>query len=140
MNVRFSSVALLTVALSYTALAQTQSPMRAGNWEVTTKMNMAGMDMPPAKHTQCVTQEMLKDPQSSIPKGPGGGDCKMSDYTFTSNTATYKMVCTKPQAMTMVGEMKYSGTDSYTGTMQMEMSGQKVTMSMDAKRIGDCPK
>lgn len=140
MNVRFSSVALLTVALSYTALAQTQSPMRAGNWEVTTKMNMAGMDMPPTKHTQCVTQEMLKDPQSSIPKGPGGGDCKMSDYTFTSNTATYKMVCTKPQAMTMVGEMKYSGTDSYTGTMQMEMSGQKVTMSMDAKRIGDCPK
>ncbi len=140
MNARFSSIALLTVALSYTALAQQQSPMRPGNWEVTMKMNMGGMDMPPMKQTQCVTQEMLKDPQSAVPKGPGGGDCKMSDYKFTASTATYTMVCTKPQPMTMVGEMKYSGTDAYTGTVQMDMNGQKMSMNMDAKRVGDCAK
>ena len=92
------------------------------------------------KQTQCVTPEMLKDPQSAVPKGPGGGDCKMSDYKFTASTATYTMVCTKPQPMTMVGEMKYSGTDAYTGTVQMDMSGQKMSMSMDAKRVGDCAK
>ena len=102
-----------------------------------------GMEMPPMKQTQCVTQEMLKDPQSAIPKGPnsqGANDCKMSDYKMTGSTASYKMVCTKPQAMTMVGEMKYSGTDAYVGTVQMDMSGQKVSMTMDAKRVGDCTK
>ena len=114
MNARLSTIALLTVALSWTALAQ-QSPMRAGNWEVTAKMNMAGMEMPPTKNTTCVTQEMLKDPQSAIPKGPGGNDCKMSDYKMSGSTASYKMVCTKPQPMTMVGEMKYSGTDAVRG-------------------------
>jgi Protein of unknown function (DUF3617) len=142
MSVRFSSIALLTLALSWTVLAQ-QSPMRPGNWEVIMKMSMPGMEMPPMKQTQCVTQEMLKDPQSAIPKGPnsqGANDCKMSDYKMTGSTASYKMVCTKPQAMTMVGEMKYSGTDAYVGTVQMDMSGQKVSMTMDAKRVGDCSK
>jgi hypothetical protein len=139
MNARFSSIALLTLALSYTALAQ-QSPMRPGNWEVTMKMNMAGMDMPPMKQQQCITQDMLKDPQSAIPKSPASGDCKMTDYKFTGTTATYKMECTKPQPMTMIGEMKYSGTDAYTGSVQMEMNGQKMSMNMDAKRLGDCAK
>ena len=142
MSVRFSSIALLTLALSWTVLAQ-QSPMRPGNWEVIMKMSMPGMEMPPMKQTQCVTQEMLKDPQSAIPRGPnsqGANDCKMSDYKMTGSTASYKMVCTKPQAMTMVGEMKYSGTDAYVGTVQMDMSGQKVSMTMDAKRVGDCTK
>ena len=140
MKVRLSSIALLTFALSWTALAQ-QLPMRAGNWEMTMKMSMPGMEMPPMKHTQCITAEMLKDPQSAIPTGQQGkNDCKMSDYNLSGSTATYKMVCTKPQPMTMTGEMKYSGTDAYVGNVQMDMSGQKVTMAVDAKRLGDCPK
>jgi hypothetical protein len=42
--------------------------------------------------------------------------------------------------MTMVGEMKYSGTDAYVGNVEMDMNGQKMSMSMDAKRLGDCSK
>ena len=139
MKFRFSSIALLSVALSWTALAQTQSPMRPGSWQVTMKMNMPGMgEMPPMTQTQCVTPAMVKDPQGSVPKGPDGSDCKMSDYKFTASTATYKLTCTKPTAMTMLGEMKYNGTDAYTGTMTMDASGQKMTMSFDAKRLGEC--
>ena len=139
MNLRLAPVALLTLALSWTVLAQTQSPMRPGNWQVAVRMNMPGMgDMPPMTQTQCVTPAMVKNPEASVPKGPEGGDCKMSDYKFTANTATYKMTCTKPTPMTMLGEMKYSGTDAYTGTMTMDASGQKMTMSFDAKRIGEC--
>ena len=141
MKPRFSSIVLLTVAISWTALAQTQPPIREGNWEVTMKMSMPGMgEMPPMKQTQCVTAEMIKDPQGSLPKGPGGGDCKVSDYKFTGNTATYTMVCTKPAPVTAIGEMKYSSTDAYTGTMTVESGGQKMTMAYDAKRVGDCPK
>lgn len=142
MKGRLSSIVLLTLALSWTALAQTQSPMRPGNWEVTMKMSMPGMnmEMPPMKQTQCVTAEMIKDPQASVPKGPGGGDCKVSDYKFTASTATYKMECTKPAPMTAIGEMKYSGTDAYVGTISIDSGGQKMSMSYDAKRIGECGK
>lgn len=139
MKARYISAVLLTVALSWTVLAQTQSPMRPGNWQVTMKMNLPGMgDMPPMTQTQCVTAAMLKDPQTAIPKGPEGGDCKVSDYKFTDSTATYKVTCTQPMAMTMLGEMKYSGTDSYTGTMTMDTNGQKLSMNFEAKRLGEC--
>ena len=141
MKVRLSSV-VLVLGLTWTALAQMQSPMREGNWEVTMKMSMPGMttELPPMKQVQCVTAEMIKDPMASVPKGPGGGDCKVSDYKFTANTATYTMVCTKPAPMTAVGEMKYSGTDAYTGTLVVDSGGQKMSMAYDAKRLGDCPK
>ena len=139
MKFRSLPVALLGLAMTWTVLAQTESPMRPGNWQVTMKMNLPGMgDMPPMTQTQCITPAMLKDPQTAIPKGPEGGDCKVSDYKFTDSTATYKVTCTHPMAMTMLGEMKYSGTDSYTGTMTMDTNGQKVSMNFDAKRLGEC--
>jgi hypothetical protein len=140
MKARFSTIALLSLVLSWTVLAQTQSPMRPGNWQITMRMNMPGMgEMPPMTQTQCVTADMLKDPQGAVPKGPEGGDCKISDYKLTASTATYKLTCTQPMAMTMNGEMKYSGTDAYTGTMTMDANGQKMTMAFDAKRTGECP-
>jgi len=140
MKARFSTIALLSLVLSWTVLAQTPSPMRPGNWQVTMRMNMPGMgEMPPMTQTQCITPAMLKDPQGAIPKGPDGGDCKVSDYKFSASTATYKLTCTQPMAMTMLGEMKYSGTDAYTGTMTMDANGQKMTMAFDAKRTGECP-
>ena len=43
MKARFSTIALLSLVLSWTVLAQSQSPMRPGNWEVTMRMNMPGM-------------------------------------------------------------------------------------------------
>ena len=139
MKARFSTIALLSVALSWTVLAQGQSPMRPGSWQISMKMNMPGMgDMPPMTQTQCITPAMLKDPQGAIPKVPEGSDCKMSDYKLSANTATYKLSCTAPMPMTMVGEVKYSGTDAYTGTMTMDASGQKMTMTFDAKRVGEC--
>ncbi|HEY0284498.1 MAG TPA: DUF3617 family protein [Vicinamibacterales bacterium] len=139
MKVRSGSVLLLTAALSWTVLAQTQPPIRPGSWQATVKMSMPGMgDMPPTTQTTCVTPAMVKDPAGAVPKGPEGSDCKMDDYKFTGNTATYKMTCTKPAPMTIVGEMKYTGTEAYTGTLAMDMSGQKMTMSFDAKRVGEC--
>lgn len=142
MKSRFSSIVLLTLALSWTALAQMQSPMREGSWAINMKMNIPGMnmEMPAMKQVLCVTPEMVKDPQASMPKGPDGGDCKVSDYKFTASTASYKMTCTKPAPMTAIAEMKFTGTDAYTGTMLIDSGGQKMSMTYDAKRVGDCAK
>ena len=140
MNMRFSSAALLMLGMSWAVMAQGSSPMREGNWEVAVKVNFPGMEgAPPMKQTQCVTAAMLKDPASAMPSGPGG-DCKVSDYKLSNNVATYKLACTQPVTFTGVGEMKYSGTDAYVGTLTMDMGGQSLTMNIDAKRVGDCPK
>jgi Protein of unknown function (DUF3617) len=135
------STVLFTLAFTCTALAQPKSPMRAGNWEVTMKMSMQGMnmEMPPTKSVQCVTAEMISNPQAAIPQGPGGSDCKVNDYKFDGRTATYTMTCTKPTPTTAAGEMTYTGTDAYTGTLRMDVQGQKMAISYDAKRLGDCP-
>lgn len=141
----FVPLALLTLAISWSAVAQSPSPMRAGNWEVTVKMNMPGlpMEMPPIKHNECVTEAMVRDPQWAMPKGgvtgEGANDCKVSDYKLAGNTATWRLTCTKPTPITGIGEIAYAG-DTYKGTMTLDMGGQKMAMAYDARRIGDCTK
>jgi hypothetical protein len=141
MNMRVSSAVLLVLGLSWSAMAQGSSPMREGNWEVAMKINFPGMEgAAPMKQTQCVTAAMIKDPQSAIPKGPEGGDCKVTDYKLSNSVATYKVTCTQPFPLTATGELKYSGTDAYTGTLTMDMGGQSLVTNIDAKRLGDCAK
>lgn len=141
---RFVPLALLTLAISWSAFSQSSSPMRPGNWEVMVKMNIPGlpMEMPPIKHHECVTAAMLKDPQSAVPKGmarEGTNDCKVSDYKLSGNTASWKLTCTTPQPLTGIGEIAYAG-DTYKGTMTVDMGGQKMAMVFDARRVGDCTK
>lgn len=134
-----AALAVLTVV---TLVAQ--SPIRPGRWEATMQMQMPGspVQMPEMKSTRCVTPEDAKDPNRSLPSGPEGrvgqkSDCKTADYKVSGNTATWKMVCTSPQAMTGTGEMTFTD-DSYTGTMTMDSPQGPMTMKMAGKRVGDC--
>jgi hypothetical protein len=135
----FTVIAVFAV----TALTIAQSPVRPGRWEVTMQMQMAGtpVQMPEMKTTQCVTPDQVKDPTSTLPSGPQGrggkNDCKVQDYKVSGNTATWKMVCTSPQAMTSTGEMTFTD-DSYTGTMKMDSPQGPMTMKLSGKRLGDC--
>ncbi|HEV3215683.1 MAG TPA: DUF3617 family protein [Vicinamibacterales bacterium] len=138
MKLRFGSMVLLALGLSWTVTAQSSSPMREGLWEVNTKMNIPGMaEMPPMKHQQCITAAMIKDPVSAIPKM---NDCKVSNYKLQDNTATYTVTCTQPAEVTANGEIKYSGSDAYTGTLTLLGQGMTYVLTYDAKRIGDCSK
>ena len=135
--------ALAVLAGAVIAIAQS-SPIRPGRWEVTMQMQMAGspIQMPEMKTTRCVTPEDVKDPARSLPSGPEGrggqkSDCKVDDYKVSGNTATWKMACTTPQAMTGTGEMTFTD-DSYTGTLKTDMAQGQMTMKMAGKRLGDC--
>ena len=77
------------------------------------------------------------DPAANVPSGPGS-DCKVTDYKLENNVATYKVACTQPMAINGTGELKYAGPDAYTGTLNIDMGGQNIVMTMDAKRLGDC--
>lgn len=133
--------ALALVALALSApTAAAQNPMRPGQWEITMQMEMPGMpmQMPPQKTTQCVTAAQLKEPNSGVPAGPANpNSCKVSDYKTTSNSVSWKMACTGPQAMTGSGEIKFDG-DTYTGVMKMTTEGREMTMKYSGKRLGDC--
>ena len=139
-----TTIVALAMFAILSGVAIAQGPMRPGRWESTMQMQMAGspIQMPEMKNTRCVTPEDAKDPSRSLPSGPEGrggqkSDCKMSDYKVTGNTATWKMVCTSPQAMTSTGEMTFTD-DSYTGTMKMDSPQGPMTMKLTGKRVGDC--
>ena len=142
MKIRVSSAVLLALALSWTVLAQAPLPMREGNWEVTVKMSMEGMkmDMPPMKQHAVHHCRDGEGPAGRDAEGPRGQRLQDHRLQGSGGSVTYKMACTKPSPMTAVAEMKFTGTDAYTGTMAMEGEGHKMVMTLDAKRLGDCPK
>jgi hypothetical protein len=112
---------------------------RDGRWEVKTTMSMPGMNMPPTTGIQCVTKEEVDNP--TPPQGSGApSDCKVSNYKFSGNKATFDMACSSPQAMTAATETIY-GVDKYDSTMTIQTSsGQSIVMKSTAKRLGDCVK
>jgi hypothetical protein len=116
-----------------------QSPMRAGQWEITSQMDMPGMPvkMPEQKTTTCVTPEQVSAPASMLPSQDKS--CKASDYKVEGNKVTWKMTCSGRDKMTGDGEMVFSG-DSYTGKMNMTMAQGSMSMKYTGKRIGDCTK
>jgi hypothetical protein len=132
------SLTLSVACCAAVATLVAQSPMRAGQWEVTTQMEMAGAQMPPMKATQCVTPEQLKNPEAALPTGPNQAGCKMSDYKITDNKVSWKTTCS--QGMSGTGEIAFEG-DTYQGVMKMAMPPQgEMTMKLSGKRTGDCTK
>jgi len=128
-----ASIILLTaISISFAASGPN---MKEGLWEITTKTKMPGMEMPPMKHTQCITKNDLV-PQSSQP----GQECKITETKVIGNTVTWTMQCkTQGGEMEGTGKITYSG-DSFEGTMIMSMpqANMKITTHISGKRIGDC--
>lgn len=137
-------VASMLVAAALSQAAHAAAPnMREGMWEITMKMEMAGMPggMPPQVVKQCVTKTDTENPQKLAQGGPGAERCQVSNYQLKGNTASWDMACKGAEEMTGTGTMTFSG-DSYTGTnrMSMKSGGQthNMTMQYSGKRIGDC--
>lgn len=129
----FGSIILLTaISISFAASGPN---MKEGLWEITTKTKIPGMEMPPMKHTQCITKNDLV-PQSSQP----GQECKITETKVIGNTVTWTMQCkTQGEEMKGTGKITYSG-DSFEGTIiiSMPQANMKITTHISGKRIGDC--
>jgi hypothetical protein len=115
------------------ALAQGKDEL----WDITLKMDMAGMSMP--AQTQRVCQPPQKDDESLVPQQD---NCKVSDVKRSGNKVSFKMACQD-------GADKYSGTgeitstkDSYSGVMKMKgtVDGEAmdVTQTFSGKKVGSC--
>ncbi|MBI3530072.1 MAG: DUF3617 family protein [Betaproteobacteria bacterium] len=105
-------------------------------WEVTMKMEMPGMPAMPARTSQVCKGKGDRDPSKTVARDRDS-DCKMVDSKQSGNKSTWKMVCTKPNAMTVVGDVTYNG-DSYQGTMKMTGGDMDMTQTISGKKIGNC--
>jgi uncharacterized protein DUF3617 len=124
---------LVTVALSVSASAQSMQP---GLWEITSRMEMGGMSMPPTSVQQCIRDA---NPESAVPQMP---NCVVTSRSASGNTVRWSMRCQQGgMNMTGNGEMTIQGTTS-EGALQMTLdeSGQRqqMTQRYTGRRVGDC--
>jgi len=130
----FAALIILLTAVSI-SFAGSMPDMQEGLWEITTKTQMPGMEMPPTKHTQCLTKNDLV-PQGSQP----GQECEITDIKMDGNTVSWTMLC-KGQGGEVrgTGKITYNG-DGFTGIMKITMpqANMDMTSHIHGRRIGDC--
>ncbi len=109
-------------------------------WEITNKMEMAGMPSMPARTDRVCKPKGDRDP-SRLGEKDKNSDCKMVDSKQSGNRSTWKIVCTKPEPMTGTGDMTHTG-DKFDGTIKMtgKMDGEPFTMTqvLSGKKVGSC--
>ena len=119
------------------AIAGSKPNVKAGKWEVTTRMEMPGMQMsmPAMTHTQCITENDYV-PQTNQP----GEECTITKTTVSGDTVTWNMHCRgEGGEMNGTGTVTYRG-DSFEGKINMSVapSGMSMTIHTNGRRIGDC--
>jgi len=125
---------MLAVAVTPAARAQAADDL----YEVTVKMEMAGMPMSMPAMTQ---RSCVKKGGSDADSVPHQDNCKVNDAKRTGNKVTFTMVCSGRDAMTGNGELMYTG-DGYSGTIRLKgkMEGQdmEMTQAISGRRVGAC--
>ena len=119
------------------SFAGSELNMQEGKWEITTKVEMPGVptNMPPNKHIQCLTKEVLVPMNSQQ-----GQECKITQTKVVGNTVTWTIQCNSTgEEMKGNGKITYSGS-SLKGTIKMTMSqaNMELISHISGSRIGDC--
>ena len=116
-------------------LAGSGPNLQEGLWEITSKMEMMGMNMPAMKHNQCITRENAV-PESS----QQDQQCRMVKSSTKGDTVNWEMVCDSPEGKSkMTGEITYHG-DTFEGILRIDMEGMGMIQHMTGRRIGECQK
>jgi hypothetical protein len=132
----FTTLAVCLLAVSSFAADPPKNPMKPGKWEITTQMDMPGMQMPARSFTKCVTKEDAENVENAVPRGRQDSQCKISDVKVEGNTISWKMNCAESQ-MTGEGKATYEG-DTYVGEMHVKAADHEMTIKYTGKRLGDC--
>lgn len=123
------------VVLSTAVLAQGKDEL----WDVTMKMEMAGMPFAMPAQTSRVCVEKGND-AGLVPKNEKE-DCQVLDQKRSGNKFTFRVACTGKNPMTGSGEFTYA-TDSYDGRMQMKGTAEgqpfDMTQTVSGKKVGNC--
>ena len=129
----------LLVAAGMCLLPMAQPAYAQGSddqYDITVKMEMPGMAMPPMSQRMCVKKGASD--QDFIPRQE---NCRVSDTTRTGSRVTFKMTCTGNNPMTGTGDFTFVA-NGYNGQIRLKgkMEGQEIAMTqtIDARRVGGC--
>jgi uncharacterized protein DUF3617 len=107
-------------------------------YEVTVRMEMAGMPMQMPATTQ---QVCVKKGGSDADLVPHRDNCKVSDARRSGNRLTFAMTCTGRDAMTGNGDFTVTGS-GYDGRIRlkgkMEDRDVEMTQMIAGRRVGGC--
>lgn len=126
-----SRLAWALTGLALASLVHAQGPDEL--WNMTTRMEMAGMQMPASSHQVCTKkgEQRAEDLQQDK-------NCKVTEQKVVGNKMTWKIVCTGKDAMSGTGEMTRTA-DSMDGRMRMkDKDGDEMTVIYTGKRAGGC--
>jgi len=138
----FAAALLLAFILVSDARAAEPQP---GLWEV--KIRTGGPSAPREQvNTDCVTPEHTKNIATGFgPAENPGSSCTRANYKWDGTKITYQIQCKMPNS-TSEGDVTYifDTPTHYTATMTNKISvrGQNIvsTMTMEGRRLGECPK
>ena len=131
--VLIAGLALLTPG----SVADAASPMQPGMWEITARLEMAGMPTQQQTVNDCI--QNTQSPEEIIPTQD---DCTIETRGIAGNRLSWTMRCQQGTAvMDGTGEMTMSAT-TYEAVMQMAVTEGGQTMRMTSRysgrRVGDC--
>jgi hypothetical protein len=133
--IRLAACALAAAPLL--SIAQEKGPDEL--WEMTMKMEMAGMPMQMPEQTQRVCQPKGAKTEETVPHD---SNCKVLDSKQSGNKTTFKIACEDGKnKYTGTGEVERSG-DTTKGVIRMvgTMDGEPMDMTQrfTSKKVGSC--
>jgi len=126
--------------LVFSQIVFSQQEIKEGEWEITIKMQMEGMnfDMPPTTVKQCIKKENPFPMETKKDKIP---NCKVIKQDIKGNTVSYEMECNEDGTKILTkGTMTYKG-NSFEGKATIKMTGKEeteMTQIMTGKYLGPC--
>ncbi|HKO87528.1 MAG TPA: DUF3617 family protein [Burkholderiales bacterium] len=99
-------------------------------WEITTRMEMAGMPpgMGSQKHTSCIGEGKEAEPESK-------SECKILDRSMSGKITRMTMKCKEG---TMKVEHEQLTPEHWRSKMQMTTDGEEMTVRSEGRRLGTC--
>lgn len=102
-------------------------------WEITTRMEMPGFQMPATTNVSCLPKNGAYQPDSGDKKT----NCQMTDLKTSGNKITWKVRCTGKDEMTGIGEQTQSA-GAMNGTIKITSRDMTMTQSWSGKLVGSC--
>lgn len=132
--------AFATIALATFATSASAQEMNPGLWEITTSMQMQGMQMPAQKFTHCYTAKDVAAGKQY--QGDEKSKCTIANMKTGGGSVSYDMACAfEGGKMTGSVKGKMSAT-AYEFDQKMRMTPDQGMGEMHSiikgRRLGDC--
>lgn len=139
------AAALAAAVAAGTAVAGADG-LQAGMWRVLNRPVINGVAGPEQPNMRCLTPEAVADLGKTFSpvSRTTNSECQMVEHEATPQHVKWHLQCTGQMDMDVAGEFVFEAPDHYTATIDTKMSAlgrqmQATHLSIDARRVGECP-